>query len=307
MKKLLLVILILIFTLSMSAQDHYDQEMEESPIHVQSYYYNGFDFHSNWAGPVYYWIHPANIYFVFIHGKVFLMPAWKWRQYHYMNWVRCISHDYFIWQSCGIYSYYDNYLRFWWYHDFFRHNHGWGWYNYHTIGPRYHKWWRGHRRSSRYHRKRIVIRKRELQRKKEGYYKQKDKHVYRKTTKSSIIKKNRVRPGVKKRYKSFSERKNSSGYKAPSLFKKSRINPVKKWTIPKTNKTYIPKYRRNSPIKKSYSKPVIKSRKSYSKPAIKSRKSYKKSSKSRSSSRSSKSIKSRKSSSSKSVKKSKKS
>ena len=118
-----------------------------------------------YRGPVYYFHHQqADVYFVLVGNMTFVVPAYTFRRYlprHNFVWV---PQTRFISLSCGGLDYYDNYLRFNFYSDFY-HRHRWD-RRYHTqvrrdfrkyyTGRHHNRWYQKNRRQIMAQRERTV-------------------------------------------------------------------------------------------------------------------------------------------------------
>ncbi len=91
------------------AYDDYEYRYDDAEYQLDQY-----------QGPVYYFYHPrADVYFVLVGDITFMVPAYTFRAYlHRHNFV-WVPRTRFISLSCGGLDYYDNYLRFNFYFDFY--------------------------------------------------------------------------------------------------------------------------------------------------------------------------------------------
>jgi hypothetical protein len=91
------------------AYDDYEYRFDDAVYHLDSY-----------QGPVYYFRHDrADVYFVLVGDMIFVVPAYTLSPYlHRHNFV-WVPRTRFISLSCGSLDYYDSYLRFNFYFDFY--------------------------------------------------------------------------------------------------------------------------------------------------------------------------------------------
>jgi hypothetical protein len=161
MKKITILILtVLVVTGLCFSQEYYDDDYYyddyyDNPEFGDEYltYDYGYDaalpYLDGYYDPVYYWVHPnANLYFVLIGRRIFLIPYYQLRSiWHRLSW-HLVDMYRFIDLSCGYLNYYDNWVRFNYYHDYYYRNR----YNrYNNRWVRQH--YRSHFRNRRYNRK----------------------------------------------------------------------------------------------------------------------------------------------------------
>lgn len=94
------------------AYDDYEYRLNDATALLASY-----------QGPIYYYQHSrADLFFVLIGRETFIVPAATFRYYMHRPNFRYIAQDAFISMSCGGLDYYDNYLRFSYYFNYFLDN-----------------------------------------------------------------------------------------------------------------------------------------------------------------------------------------
>lgn len=105
-------------------------------------------------GPVYYFHHPrADVYFVLVGNVTFVVPAYTFRPYlHRHNFV-LVPRTRFISISCCGLDYYDSYLRFNFYFDFYNRS---KWYNghHHRLRRDFRSYYKGRKHQKWYHKNR---------------------------------------------------------------------------------------------------------------------------------------------------------
>lgn len=116
------------------------------------------------SGPVYYWQHPyRDIYFVSIGNRIFIIPGDQFRSIIYRSSWLPVAMERFIVLSCGGLHYYDNYVRFNYYYDFYR-GHSYSRHHNHWVHSHYRDHYRNRRNNNHYfrdwdrvmHNKRII-------------------------------------------------------------------------------------------------------------------------------------------------------
>ena len=174
MKKIILIVLILMVVgvLNLTPQI---QRYEP-----RQYDYTGFDFYSNYTGPVYYWIDSWYNYYVIVNNDIYLMPEYIWQKYDYMNWVKLsivpinLNYSYTKW-----YAFY----KFWMYR--IRHYNN---YRYRKNTKRYNKYRSGNIFKKKYLKKRIRKNYKRYNNKRNYIRKSQNRRIYRKSNVNRKIK-----------------------------------------------------------------------------------------------------------------------
>jgi len=168
--------------------------------------------------PAYYYYHPrADVYFVSLGNITFVIPAYEFRPYlHRRNFVM-VPRNRFISLSCGRLDYYDNYLRFNFYFDFFNH----------------YRWNRKHHR-----RLRTDYR---------NYYSHRHQNSWYKKNRRIVMKERLARPHNSRPYGSYSSSHSRNRYKSYGS---------KKYNYGKSSHSYKNKYKysKSSSSRKTYYK-----------------------------------------------------
>jgi hypothetical protein len=201
-------------------RSYYDeQDYDENYLAYNYGYESAIPYLNQYSGQLYCWIHPfKNLYFIAIGRRIFIIPSFeisRIRRYHRWN---MLDRDNFISLTCFGLPYYDNYIRFNYYTDYYR-RHRYNRYNNIRIRINYHNHYRNRRRNSSYYRNyRTVIRSRKIY---------KNNNPYR--TNRSIRYKNNSNTAYKKsseHYQSKSRVKRSRSYSSYSPVK-SRVKRSK--------------------------------------------------------------------------------
>ncbi len=141
--------------------DYYDNgeyaEYDDENLSYDYGYDNARDYLERYNGPVYYWGHPQrDVYFVLIGSRVFVIPMVElssiWNRLHWS----LVSMDRFIHLSCFGLPYYDNYMRFNYYFNHYRH-YGYGSYYNRYLRTRYRRYFRDRRHNRDYYRYRSRV------------------------------------------------------------------------------------------------------------------------------------------------------
>ena len=131
--------------------DDYEYWLDNAPYHLD-----------RCQGPVYYYYHPvADVYFVSIGNVTFVVPSYQFRPYMHRHNFFMVPRSRFISLSCGGLDYYDNYLRFNFYFDFFN-SHRWDRKYYHTLRYDYRKYYNNRHHNSWYEKNRRVVMKQRI-------------------------------------------------------------------------------------------------------------------------------------------------
>lgn len=160
MKKMILMILALAvaaggFLHAYESEGYYNRHNE-----YDNYAYADYEFqHSNAAfhidryhDDIYYFHHyRANVYFVLVGPRVFVVPALTFRRYMHRHNFSWASRADFIALSAVHFPYYDSYVRFGYYFDYYDHN-PWCVRNHLHVTRNYRKYYRDRSRSKRYYR-----------------------------------------------------------------------------------------------------------------------------------------------------------
>lgn len=160
MKKITLLILVLAVTAGgfLQAQEgagYYNRNNE-----YDNFAYADYEFrHSNSAyhidryrGDIYYFHHyRANVYFVLVGPNVFVVPGLTFRNYLHRPNFHWMPRADFIAMSAVNFPYYDSYVRFGYYFDYYDHN-PWCVRNHLLVTRNYRTYYRDRHRSKRYYR-----------------------------------------------------------------------------------------------------------------------------------------------------------
>jgi len=160
MKKITLLIIVLAvaaggFLQAQEGAGYYNRNNE-----YDNYAYADYEFrHSNaayhidrYGGDIYYFHHyRANVYFVLVGPNVFVVPGLTFRNYLHRPNIHWLSRADFIAISAVNFPYYDSYVRFGYYSDYYDHN-PWSLGNHLLVTRNYRTYYRDRSRSKRYYR-----------------------------------------------------------------------------------------------------------------------------------------------------------
>jgi len=110
-----------------------------------------------YQGRIYYFHHPrANVYFVLVGQSTFVVPAYTFRSYMHRDNFEWLSRSAFIALSMGGLDYYDSFLRFGFYFDFFD-NYRWDQRHHRHLRSNFRNYYNGRRSHRHYSRNRTRI------------------------------------------------------------------------------------------------------------------------------------------------------
>ena len=142
-----------------------------------------------YQGPVYYFHHPqADVYFVLVGNTTFVVPAYTFRHYVPRRNFVLVPQTRFISLSCCGLDYYDNYLRFNFYVDFYNH-HRWDQRYHYQMRRDFNKFYTGRQQNQWYQ-----INRRQIMAQREQTVRN-----YRSTQRNTVTERGQVK--VKKTYK----------------------------------------------------------------------------------------------------------
>ena len=161
MRKILLLVLCLgLLGFMANAQDYddnndygdsYNTDYDDDYLSYENGYENAMPYLNNYNGVLYYWVHPyENLYFVLIGRRVFVIPSYQIRRiWHNFRWVLLSMNNFVSYSSFGL-PYYDNWVRFHYYYDYFYRNR-YNRYNCRWIRGRYRSYYRNRRSNRNYY------------------------------------------------------------------------------------------------------------------------------------------------------------
>ncbi|MCP4220687.1 MAG: hypothetical protein GY765_39030 [bacterium] len=186
----------------------------------------------HYNGRVFYYAHPtADIFFTLIGRQVYIVPGFKFRRsMHRSNFYAVPKAD-FIYYSCGSMDYYDSYMRFGFFNDYY-YNNPWSYRRHRHVCSDYYGYY-GNRRNSRsyYRLQRKVMR---------GYRRLERKH--RHSDHYGYVK----RSGSRHSLEAKDSRRGRRGYS------KGRVNYKSRRRVAVSERTHKPTYRKERREKRSY-------------------------------------------------------
>ncbi len=168
MKKIMFFVLVLSFLMTGAAYGQYHDNYRSHSYSDYSYndceyrYIDDYDHLASYGRRVFYFAHPnADVYFALMGARIFVIPGHRFRMHLHRPNFRWVSRADFIALSCMDFGYYDSYVRFNYYYDYY-HRHGCSWNNHYDISRRYRRYYRNrnnHHRDYYRHKNQVMKRR----------------------------------------------------------------------------------------------------------------------------------------------------
>ncbi|MCP4213612.1 MAG: hypothetical protein GY765_03100 [bacterium] len=197
--------------------DEYGHDACDSSHESDEYAYRQMDDYMalhHYNGRVYYYAQPtSDIFFALIGRQVYIVPGFKFRRSMHRSNFYEVAKDDFVYYSCGSMNYYDSYMRFGFFNDYY-YNNPWSCRNHRHVCSDYYGYYGNRRNSRSYYR----LQKKVLR----GYHRLERKH--RHSHHRGYVKRSKhrsFRDSARRKYRS--ERRRTPLYKKSSERNRNRV------------------------------------------------------------------------------------